>query len=215
LLSLVMAFFGTSSLLRYLGIRMSILLFPAISAVLCIMIAIQPDLMVIYYGQLILKATGYAINNPAKEILYSPTNPDVKLKVKQWIDVFGQRSAKAIGAAICEPFKYNIPGLLVWGTWIAFGFTAVWSVCAVYVGIRFNSLMQTKVQAEIITTSDDPTPSVSSSSKSTPSDLDDELDDLQLHATAIEQQEQQLQQQQQTLHLLFDDDDDDDMDNDK
>lgn len=148
LFSLVIALTGTSSLLRFLGIRFSILLFPVISAGLCIMIAFWPDMMVIYVGQLILKGIGYAINNPAKEILYSPTSPDVKLKVKQWIDVFGQRSAKATGAFICEPFRTNIPGLLVWGSWIAFAWTAVWIACALYTGIRYNTLIKAKEDAE-------------------------------------------------------------------
>jgi AAA family ATP:ADP antiporter len=48
---------------------------------------------------LFLQGLTYSLNEPAKELLYMPTSDMIKFKAKAWIDVFGARLAKAMGAS--------------------------------------------------------------------------------------------------------------------
>lgn len=88
-LSLLLALFGTSSLLRKLGLRACLLVYPFSVAISLFLILLYPNIMAIFWAQVMLKGVSYALNNPAKEILYLPTNPDIKFKVKSWCDMFG------------------------------------------------------------------------------------------------------------------------------
>ena len=89
-----------------------------------------------------IKSLSYALNNPAKEVMYIPTSKDVKFKSKGWIDMFGSRGAKASGAGINDAFKGNIPDLMLYGTIIALGLVGVWVVAAMLVGKTFNKLIR-------------------------------------------------------------------------
>ncbi len=89
---------------------------------------------------IIAKGLGYAVNNPVKEIMYIPTSKDVKFKTKSWIDMFGSRTAKQSGAQITDAFKHNIPDLMVFGTLVSMGLTAVWIIAAIYVGNKNKKL---------------------------------------------------------------------------
>jgi ATP:ADP antiporter, AAA family len=90
--SLILALFGTSSLLRKLGLQTCLLIYPFTVTISLLLILLYPQIQVIFWAQVMLKGVSYALNNPAKEILYLPTNPDVKFKVKSWCDMFGGMS---------------------------------------------------------------------------------------------------------------------------
>jgi len=94
---------------------------------------------VVFAAQVVLKGVSYALNNPAKEILYLPTNPDVKYKVKSWIDMFGGRAAKALGGALCEMWNSHY-SLMIGGSMVSLGWVAVWVCDAVYVSRVFKEL---------------------------------------------------------------------------
>jgi AAA family ATP:ADP antiporter len=91
---------------------------------------------------IIAKGLGYAINNPTKEIMYIPTSKDVKFKSKGWIDMFGSRSAKGAGSTVTNTFKHNIADLMVYGTFISLGLTAIWILAALFVGTKNRQLIR-------------------------------------------------------------------------
>jgi AAA family ATP:ADP antiporter len=90
----------------------------------------------------LIKAIGYAVNNPTKEMMYIPTSKAAKFKTKGWIDIFGSRGAKAGGGAVNNFFKYNINDLMVFGTLFGLGLIIVWIFAAVYVGIKNTKLVR-------------------------------------------------------------------------
>lgn len=151
ILSFLMALLGTSYLIKRFGLRACLLIFP-----ICLGIAFvslfayfklgSPNpgqLLWACFGVMIIaKGLGYAINNPTKEIMYIPTSKDVKFKSKGWIDMFGSRSAKGAGSAVTNTFKHNIPDLMVYGTFISLGLTAMWIVAALFVGTKNRHLIK-------------------------------------------------------------------------
>lgn len=104
-LSFLMSFFGTSAVIRYLGLRTSLVLFPSLCLIVIIVVRMYPTLNVVFATMMILKATSYALNNPTKEMLYQPTSSNVKYKAKSWIDIFGARGSKALGSVVTNAFS--------------------------------------------------------------------------------------------------------------
>ncbi len=140
LLSFAIALTGTSFLLRRIGLRVCLLIFPAAILLTLFAVFFSPTLSVIFAAQVILKGLSYAINNPTKEMLYIPTSPDVKFKVKSWIDMFGGRSAKALGAVMLDPLTESLDDLLIVGTCISVVVVIVWIGVAFYTGNKFHDL---------------------------------------------------------------------------
>ncbi|MBI2353185.1 hypothetical protein HYV11_03035 [Candidatus Dependentiae bacterium] len=153
----LMALFGTSYLINRFGTRICLLIYP-------IAFAIALILLYAYYTQspsatnllwatflvmLIVKASSYAVNNPVKEIMYIPTNKDVRFKTKSIIDMYGSRSAKMSGARISGYLNVpnNIPlsihNLMFYGTLISLGIIGIWIFAAIYVGKKNKYLVDT------------------------------------------------------------------------
>jgi ATP:ADP antiporter, AAA family len=99
-LSLFLYLFATSAIIRYFGLRLTLLLFPSLLLAIIIFVRITPTLYVVFSAMMMLKACSYALNNPTKEILYQPTSPAVRYKAKSWIDVLGARGSKALGSVV-------------------------------------------------------------------------------------------------------------------
>eukprot|EP00590_Aulacoseira_subarctica_P000855 CAMPEP_0172421792 /NCGR_PEP_ID=MMETSP1064-20121228/8017_1 /TAXON_ID=202472 /ORGANISM="Aulacoseira subarctica , Strain CCAP 1002/5" /LENGTH=607 /DNA_ID=CAMNT_0013162365 /DNA_START=9 /DNA_END=1832 /DNA_ORIENTATION=- len=101
LLSLPLSCYGFPVLIRRIGLRHTIRIFPTV--LLCVTILIfvaKPNLWLVFFTLAFLKSLIYSIHGPATEILYIPTSNTIKLKAKFWIDVFGNRCAKALGSSI-------------------------------------------------------------------------------------------------------------------
>jgi AAA family ATP:ADP antiporter len=111
-LSFLLSFFGTSAVIRYLGLRMTLLLFPSICLIVIITVRMYPTLNVVFAAMMILKANSYALNNPTKEMLYQPTSSNVKYKAKSWIDIFGARGSKALGSVVTNAFTASAVELI-------------------------------------------------------------------------------------------------------
>jgi AAA family ATP:ADP antiporter len=90
-----------------------------------------------------IKGLNYALNKPTAEVMYIPTSKDVKFKAKGWIDMFGNRSTKGMGATVTNSFGHSFPALILYGTIISLGVLGVWIVVARYVGNKFDRLQET------------------------------------------------------------------------
>jgi len=111
-LSFLLSFFGTSAIIRYLGLRTTLLLFPSICLIVIVTVRMYPTLNVVFAAMMILKANSYALNNPTKEMLYQPTSSNVKYKAKSWIDIFGARGSKALGSVVTNAFSTSAVELI-------------------------------------------------------------------------------------------------------
>ena len=99
-LSFFISLFGFSWIVRGLGLRTTLLVFPILCVVTTLAAYSIPSLWTLFVMTALLKALVYSLNEPALEMLYLPTSTDIKFKAKAWIDVVGARSAKAAGSLI-------------------------------------------------------------------------------------------------------------------
>jgi ATP:ADP antiporter, AAA family len=116
LLSFTLSLFGTSAVIRYLGLRLTLLLFPSIILLMLVVVRFNPTLNTVFGAMMVFKACSYALNNPTKEILYQPTSPAVRYKAKSWIDIFGARGSKAVGSIVTNAFSHSATSLVQNGT---------------------------------------------------------------------------------------------------
>ncbi|KKP23835.1 MAG: hypothetical protein SZ59_C0003G0059 [candidate division TM6 bacterium GW2011_GWF2_28_16] len=150
-LSLLMALFGTGYLIKKFGLRFCLLAFPvavgfAIAALYGVIkldfLTTQSMLWATFTVVIIAKGLSYALNNPAKEVMYIPTSRDAKFKAKGWIDMFGARGAKAIGSGFNEYLIRTPDVLLYLGSILSLGLIGIWIIVALLVGNKFNRLIK-------------------------------------------------------------------------
>ena len=150
-LALVMALLGTSYLMRRFGLTFCLLTFPVVlgGAVTYLWyvakFTMPSDITLMWTAFIVMivaKGLSYALNNPSKEMMYIPTSKDVKFKAKGWIDMFGNRSAKATGAAITNTLRLAPTAALMVqsGAVISLAIVAVWILAASSVGRMFAKL---------------------------------------------------------------------------
>ena len=137
-LSFVFSLLGTSAVIRYLGLRMTLLLFPSLCLAVIIMVRLYPSLYVVFFAMILLKGNSYALNNPTKEMLYQPTSPSVKYKAKSWIDIFGARGSKALGSVVTNTFSYSVDALIANGSLVGMAVASflIWN--ATFMGKKFE-----------------------------------------------------------------------------
>ena len=136
-MSLVFALVGTKRFLAMFGLRAALLAYPLGCASVVGLVYLAPSLAFMFVGMVALKAFNYSLNNPAKELLYLSTTPDVRFKAKSWIDMFGTRLAKGVGASITARLKNSTAALLESGSLVSAGFAAVWIMVASSVGRQY------------------------------------------------------------------------------
>ena len=141
-LSLSFALIGTSFMMRRFGLRFCLMLFPVVTGIMAFAVWCSPVLGVVTATVVIIKGLSYALNNPTREIMYMPTSRDVRFKAKGWIDQFGARSSKAVGATINNCFSGSIEHLFFFGSLISFGLIGCWIAVAYYVGTTFTRLQR-------------------------------------------------------------------------
>ncbi len=150
IVSFMFALFGTSFFMRRLGLRFSLISFPVVIgvtiAIVCGMYYAGTDsyslMWTFFYAVVLIKGLNYALNNPTKEVLYIPTSNEVKFKTKGWIDAFGARFMKALGAGVNESLSRSLPLLLSIGALLSLGVIGVWIFAAFFVSGSFSKLQQ-------------------------------------------------------------------------
>ena len=140
-LTLVLALFGTSFIIRKFGLTVSLVAYPIIVGLVVYGVWCFPTLWVLFAAMVIIKCLSYGLNGPCKEIAYIPTSKDVKFKAKGWIDTIGYRSAESIGGAVGVIFSV-MANLIFFGSIISFGVVVLWAAAAIYVGKKNRQLLQ-------------------------------------------------------------------------
>ncbi|KAG7362732.1 TLC ATP/ADP transporter [Nitzschia inconspicua] len=137
-LSFIFSLMGTSAVIRYLGLRLTLLLFPTLCLIVIIIVRLRPTLYVVFFAMILLKANSYALNNPTKELLYQPTSSAVRYKAKSWIDIFGARGSKALGSVVTNAFSDSAPSLVANGSLVGMAVSCflIWN--ARYMGKKFD-----------------------------------------------------------------------------
>ena len=142
---LVISLFGTTAVLKFLGIRLSLFIFPASCLVILLATFAFPTAGVFFGALVLLRALNYALNHPTREILYIPTLKAIKFKAKAWTDAFGSRIAKGFGSAVNISLKQATPVFaLVSSMLLSIGLTSLWLVVVFFLGKTLKNAVDNK-----------------------------------------------------------------------
>lgn len=100
---------------RYLGVTAGLVAQPLMVSLFSIAYMTQPTLMVAGALKIADRGLSYSINRASKELLYIPIDPVRTYQAKAWIDMFGYRLFKIIGAVL----------ILALTQWFSLGVTVV------------------------------------------------------------------------------------------
>ena len=138
--SLVFSLLGTSFVIRHLGVRLTLMLFPAMLIVAVRVVYAAPSMWVLFGVMVSIKGLAYALNNPSKEMLYMVTTDSIKFKAKSWIDIFGGRASKAVGSLLTDAFKKPVENLMFYGSIVSLTIAAALMLIAAMLGSTFEQL---------------------------------------------------------------------------
>ena len=141
--SLVFSLLGTSFVIRTFGVRITLMLFPAMLIVAVRVVYSAPSMWVLFGVMVSIKGLAYALNNPSKEMLYMATTDSIKFKAKSWIDVFGGRASKAVGSVVTNTFKKPVENLMFYGSLVSFCIASALLLIAALLGSTFEKLSAT------------------------------------------------------------------------
>uniref|UniRef100_A0A7S4B8I1 ADP,ATP carrier protein n=2 Tax=Chrysotila carterae TaxID=13221 RepID=A0A7S4B8I1_CHRCT len=142
--SLIFSVVGTSFVIRNLGLRLTLMLFPATLVVVIGLVYSSPSMWVLFWVMVTIKGLSYALNNPSKEMLYMVTTDSIKFKAKSWIDVFGGRASKAMGSVVTNAFKKPVSALMLYGSLISLAIACGLLLVTSLLGRAFERLSTTE-----------------------------------------------------------------------
>lgn len=89
--------FGTGRLLTWAGVGTGLALLPALTSLGLVGLAFWPGVGMISVVQIVRRSVHYAIERPAREVLYTVVPPEDKYKTKGFLDTVVYRGADAVG----------------------------------------------------------------------------------------------------------------------
>lgn len=100
LAGLLIQLFLVSRILKYLGIRIAVLILPVIALGGYFILASYPLLFIVRWAKTAENATDYSLNNTVRHALFLPTSREEKYKAKQAVDSFFQRAGDVLSAVL-------------------------------------------------------------------------------------------------------------------
>lgn len=143
-LSFIFAFFGTSTIVKKIGVPASILVMPCAAAAMALLPMFYPKLISIFIVMIVMRALNYGFNQPLREMLFIPTSKDIQFKSKAWIESFGRTISKTSGSSI------NMFALLLENPYLficvdsifSVVIGAIWFIMAVAIGRKYTKTIK-------------------------------------------------------------------------
>lgn len=139
-LTLATQVFLTGRILRWVGVGASLAFLPLLSAVGFGILGAAPVLAVIVAFQVLRRAGNFAIQRPAREVLYTVLPRTDKYKAKNFNDTFVYRTGDQVGAwsytFLASTLGIGLSGLAV----VMVPLSAAWLALALWLGRRYRAL---------------------------------------------------------------------------
>ena len=143
ILSLFLSFYAFPRLIKNYGLSTTIRIFPTVLllATIFAFVLFPRNLYFLFISLSICKALTYSVHDPSEEVLYMPTSDVAKFKAKFWIDVVGQRIAKAVGSAI-NNYAGSVEGIVKYGSLPSIVTALILWLACYQVGMLFDGLIK-------------------------------------------------------------------------
>ena len=139
-LTILVAAFATGRMAKHLGMSFTLASVPLLIAAGMAMLAAAPMVGVVAAVQIIRRAGNYAISRPAREMLFTAVDREVRFKAKPVIDIVIYRGGDTVNAwaftGLTQGLGLGMAPVALVGVAIA----SLWALTGVYLGRRFNAM---------------------------------------------------------------------------
>jgi len=156
IITLVTQLFLTGRILRWFGVGVALAFLPVVSLLGFGIMTVAPTLAVLIIFQILRRAGNYAIQRPAREVLYTVLPRSEKYKAKNFNDTFVYRVGDQVGA-----WSYTAMGWMGLGvsglalTMVPTSF--VWLILVLWLGRRYRAVVTSEAAAATATATSETT----------------------------------------------------------
>ena len=104
-LTILTQVFLTGRVVKYFGLPVTLVLLPLLVAIGFVAVGVAPILGVLVIFQIARRAGNYAINKPAREMLFTVVGREEKYKAKNFIDTVVYRGGDAVSGWVYAGFR--------------------------------------------------------------------------------------------------------------
>lgn len=106
LIGLFFVLFGTSSVVKYCGEKVSLMLIPILTGTSIFICMYYQSTSLITFTYIFVRAINYSFAYPLREALYIPTSQDIQFRAKSWIDSVGSKLSKGFGSGYNKVIQF-------------------------------------------------------------------------------------------------------------
>lgn len=137
-LTIMVAVFVTGRISKRFGLSFTLASIPMLIAAGLLLLAFAPIVGVVIVVQIIRRAGNYAVTRPAREMLFTVVNRQVRFKTKPFIDIVIYRGGDMVNAwaftALTQGLGFSLAVVAGIGAVIAL----IWASVGIYLGKKFN-----------------------------------------------------------------------------
>jgi len=137
---LLIQLFLVSRLIKYLGVRVCLLILPLIALGGYALMLVFPVLSVVRWAKTAENATDYSLQNTVRNALWLPTSRQEKYAAKQFVDTFCWRFGDVLSAAVVFVGTSWMAASISQFAAVNLALVGVWLVVSVALGKRFRRL---------------------------------------------------------------------------
>lgn len=138
-LTIGLAFFATSKLLKRAGMGRTLAILPVLMIVSLLALAVAPTVAVLFVLQALRRSSNYGLVRSAREMLFTAVDRESRYKAKPVIDIVVYRGGNMVSSwlivGLTAGLGLGIPGIALVGAAIA----AVWCGCGLLLGRYFEA----------------------------------------------------------------------------
>ncbi len=139
-LTVLVAAFATGRMAKKYGLSFTLASVPVLIGLGMLVLAAAPMVAVVVAVQVIRRAGNYAVSRPAREMLFTAVDREVRFKAKPVIDIVIYRGGDMLNAwlftALTQGLGLGMAGVALVGTGVA----GLWAATGIYLGRRFAAM---------------------------------------------------------------------------
>jgi AAA family ATP:ADP antiporter len=138
LLGVILQLFAVSRILKYMGVRVALLILPLTALVGNLLVVALPVLAYLRWTKTFENATDYSLQNTVRNVLFLPCTREEKYNAKQAIDTFFVRTGDVFSAGLVFAgttyLSFNIRSFAAFNA----GLVVLWVILAVLIGREYR-----------------------------------------------------------------------------
>lgn len=148
-LTVLVAAFATGRIAKHMGLSFTLASVPVLIGAGMLLLAAAPMVSVVVAVQIVRRAGNYAVSRPAREMLFTAVDREVRFKAKPVIDIVIYRGGDMLNAwaftALTQGLGLGLGAVAAAGAGIA----ALWAVTGIYLGRQFRAMTAAPTTPEI------------------------------------------------------------------